>query len=111
MDIPQSGTYRRRPTCIDAVQMTDAALYSNRIEQVEILPAWALEAFDQGRVQTNCFEGEVVGFVVETGGGEVAAPTDDWLARGGEGELYPIRDSVFRATYDLAWPNTKERRP
>ena len=101
IEAPPSGTYRRRPPTIDAVQMTDAVLYSYPATLARILPSWASEAFRDGRLGINCFEGEVVGFVVETGGGSVAAPADDWLACGGEGELYPIRDSVFRATYDL----------
>lgn len=25
----------------------------------------------------------------------------DWLIRGVEGEVYPCKDSIFRATYDI----------
>lgn len=37
---------------------------------------------------------------ITTDEGVVAAHAGDWVLRGIEGEFYPCRDSVFRATYD-----------
>ncbi len=41
-----------------------------------------------------------VPFRVETLEGWMKGQCGDWLIRGVEGELYPCKDSVFRATYN-----------
>lgn len=33
--------------------------------------------------------------------GEMVAQPGDWIIRGVQGEFYPIKDSIFRETYDL----------
>ena len=40
-------------------------------------------------------------FMVDTRVGLVSGEAGDYLAVGVEGEMYPIRASVFEATYDL----------
>lgn len=39
-------------------------------------------------------------FEVETLEGTMRGEPGDWLIEGIEGELYPCRDSIFRATYE-----------
>lgn len=41
-----------------------------------------------------------VGFKVETLEGWMTGHIGDWLIEGVEGELYPCRDRIFRATYE-----------
>ena len=43
-----------------------------------------------------------VPFKVETLEGWMQGQAGDWLIKGIEGEMYPCKDSVFQATYEVA---------
>lgn len=42
--------------------------------------------------------------VIQTVEGEMTARIGDWIVRGIQGEFYPVRDAIFRATYDQVGP-------
>jgi hypothetical protein len=39
---------------------------------------------------------------IKTLEGDMFGEVGDWLLRGVKGELYPCKDDIFRATYDIA---------
>jgi hypothetical protein len=39
-------------------------------------------------------------FAIVTLEGEMTAQIGDWIVQGIQGEFYPVRDTIFRATYD-----------
>jgi len=90
--------YRKKPVEIDAVQMT-ADLIEDELRHA---PTWVREAHEGERVVPGFGGPSAHFFSVETDEGDMRGDAGDWLIRGVEGELYPCRDSVFRATYDAA---------
>ena len=98
------GRFRRRPTSIDAMRITQDRLAAIvAADGASDVPKWVRMASCRSRVYvTRDSSGAPTGLCIETPNGPVQAEAGEWLARGGEGELYPIRDSVFRATYERA---------
>ena len=45
----------------------------------------------------------IVPFEVETKEGKLTGKKGDWLAKGIEGELYPIDAKIFNETYEVAF--------
>jgi len=45
-------------------------------------------------------DGEAIGLDIPTLEGMIHADENDWIIKGVQGELYPIKDDIFRATYD-----------
>lgn len=42
----------------------------------------------------------LVGIIVPTLAGQHRAKLGDWIIRGVKGEVYPIKDNIFRETYE-----------
>lgn len=83
--------YRKKPVVIDAVQFT-----GNNASQI-----WE----ELGR--TNIYgwnwdpaERTYEKLVIDTREGRMDCPVGWWIVRGVEGELYPVKTSVFEATYE-----------
>ena len=74
--------YRKKPVAIEACQPCIGPYP---------LPDWAQHESVDVRNEY---------FFVETLEGRMEGDADSWLIRGVEGELYPCKDSVFRATYE-----------
>ena len=85
---------RKKPVLVEAIQYTRAS----RSAVIEC----------GGESSTSGVGGEDGEFYERLNGRGATTEGDgrlcltDWLIRGVEGEFYPCRDSVFRATYDLA---------
>ena len=76
--------YRKKPVVIQAFQW-------GRDEP----PEWFDEAVGDGRVEFSA------GLpVIVTLEGRMDCGRDDWIIRGVKGELYPIKDDIFRSTYE-----------
>lgn len=73
--------YRKKPIVIEAVQVTPQN-WNNISENIWMGPS--------GKLYVSTLEGEME---FEFG---------DWLIKGVEGEEYPCKDSVFKASYDPA---------
>lgn len=86
--------YRARPIEIDAFCWQGG----DPVEQADA-PVWALEALDDGRLKLSG------GFLfVMTLEGRMRAESGHWIVRGTEGELYPVRPTVFGRKYEPVDP-------
>jgi hypothetical protein len=94
--------YRKKPVVIDALRWTGAnikealAFIADGHDNFNHLPPP-----DDGHVENG------VGFVpplgqleIPTLEGLMIASAGDWIIRGVQGEFYPIKDSIFRETYE-----------
>lgn len=79
--------YRNKPVEIEAMHFTDAAAGSRIAE-------WC--------GGTNVDSPHEIR--IDTLEGTMTATLGDWVIRGVKGEFYPIKDEIFRATYDLVEP-------
>ena len=85
--------YRKKPVVIEAVQFNGPMPF-------EKCPTWFFEALmlpvgAQGRIWQS---GETL--VISTLEGDLAAQSNDWIIRGGKGEIYPCKPDLFEATYE-----------
>lgn len=66
-------------------------------------PLWVFEAFLAGKMCTGFRDAAMTTPVLQvyTLEGPMHAATGDYLVRGVEGELYPVKASVFEKTYEL----------
>lgn len=85
---------RKKPVEIDVFPIACALELAER--DWNALPVWIRAAYDAvditfvcGGIQINTIEGSIFGGV------------GSWIAKGVEGELYPIKDSILRKTHDL----------
>ena len=74
--------FRKKPVVIEAVQLTPLTLGD-------------VEEFVGGDLEVR--GGEVVIATLE---GAMHASPGDWIIRGVQGEFYPCKDPIFRATYE-----------
>lgn len=59
---------------------------------------WLLHAMKTDAVQWGGMLGRTM--IVQTLEGHHVASVGDWIIRGVKGELYPIKDDIFRQTYE-----------
>lgn len=67
-------------------------------------PRWLIDAILADKVKLIVESATVPGrktFTVHTDEGIMEGQVGDWIIKGLEGELYPCRDSIFKAKYDL----------
>lgn len=83
----------KKPVVIDAVQWT-----GENIEEIGAFARSALCAGPDGLPWVGT-RGEVE---VETLEGEMRASRGDWIIKGIKGEFYPIKDEIFKDSYDEA---------
>jgi hypothetical protein len=76
--------YRKRPIEIDACQIAPANI--------------GLLAIEAG-ITRDEENGDTV-LLIHTLEGIMRAGYGDWLVRGIEGEYYPVKDSIFRSSYE-----------
>ncbi len=62
-------------------------------KHLEAAPEWLVDA-----ARDVCVAGQCL--LIETSKDEMVADPGDWIIRGVKGELYPIKDSIFRETYE-----------
>ncbi|MGW3847153.1 hypothetical protein [Streptomyces fagopyri] len=91
--IPGVAQYRKRPVVVDALQWTGENIVA------------ALNFFDAGRgttvVNINAPADRSKGWIeIPTLEGKMRASVGDWIIRGVQGEFYPCREDIFRATYE-----------
>lgn len=92
--------YRSKPSEIDAVQFEN---YDDHEERVTVAsgdpPEWFVYALNTERVRAATYLGEPV-LHIDTPEGTMTARVGTWVARGAEGELYPIKDSIFQKRWE-----------
>ncbi|WP_206739492.1 hypothetical protein [Streptomyces sp. L2] len=85
--------YRKKPVEIEAVRVVDTLKAAKH--EWNSLPSWLATAYETGHV---LFLDNAVSIV--TLEGAMRAERDDWIIRGVQGELYPCKPDIFRATYE-----------
>ena len=84
--------FRKKPVVIEAVQ------YDGSEKSVaEFLDRGFVSPFHNPDVIYKSGGGECL---IKTLEGVMAAHPGDWIIRGVKGELYPIKDHIFRETYE-----------
>lgn len=77
-----AGRFRKKPVVIEAVLWTG----DNFAEVTQHLRGMGMFAFS--------------GLEIKTLEGTMRAAVGDWIIKGVKGELYPIKDEIFRETYE-----------
>jgi hypothetical protein len=81
---------RKKPVEVDAMQFVEES------GSPEEIATWC-----GGRVRNNLgHQSGKVALVIPTLEGEMTAQYGDWIIKGVQGEFYPIKDAIFRATYE-----------
>ena len=79
--------FRKLPVTVDAVQWVGPGLPD--------APAWAVEAAQYGVIKVAGGRVEV-----STVDGVLSAEPGDWIVKGAEGEIYPVKADIFAASYE-----------
>lgn len=86
--------FRKKPVVIEAYE------FQNKAGQVERRPEWLLDAVGAGTVAFKLRRNAPGYLTIQTLEGEMTAELGDWIIRGIKGELYPIKDEIFRESYE-----------
>lgn len=91
------GKYRKKPVVIDAFQF----------EGVDDLggfgcPAWMVGAMALGVRELGGAGMLKKDLLIHSMEGIMTAKPGDWIVRGIQGELYPVKPDIFQATYEPA---------
>ena len=78
--------FRKKPVVIEAVQITDA-MFDAPHPNPEHVPGFIYDPIARC-VHVRTLEGVMVGYI------------GDWIVTGVSGEKYPIKDEIFRLTYE-----------
>lgn len=81
--------FQKRPRVIEAFQYVGQQVTNQQ------LPQWFIDAIDVGNVMVH--DGAVTIATLE---GMMSAALGDWIIKGVQGEIYPIKDDIFRQTYE-----------
>lgn len=82
--------YRKKPVVIEAIRFNG--------ENRELIANWLGAEISSGRIRDCIFEDLIQ---IETLEGVMTANVGDWIVKGVKGEFYPVKDDIFRETYDL----------
>jgi hypothetical protein len=77
--------YRKKPIVVEAERF-----YPSDYEKFDCIT----------RKTENCLGFPMAVFYVNTLEGEIPIKLGEWLIKGIEGEYYPCKDSIFKATYE-----------
>jgi hypothetical protein len=77
--------YRKKPVVIEAWRLDRDNHHS--------IANWIVES------GTACYS-DTYAIIIQTLEGEMRADPGDWIVCGVKGEFYPVRDDIFRATYE-----------
>lgn len=86
--------WRKKPVVIEAVRVSVAL--SDASHDWKNLPVWLRESYDRGEIVFGSKEVHIT-----TLEGIMVGGYEDWIIQGVKGELYPCKNDIFRATYDL----------
>ena len=82
-------TARKRPVKIQVIQITDT---KGNIKEIR-------DFCGECVFNRNAYYKDE--FVIETLEGDMHCKLGDWIAKGVEGEIYPIRSSIFNASHEI----------
>jgi hypothetical protein len=97
--------YRKKPAVVEAFQMTEERRWNNVDWPEWLHAAWNSDG-GEGSLwpdpDTPPAPGRASSTVLACGTpeGVVRVRPTDWIVQGVKGELYPVRDDIFRMTYE-----------
>lgn len=92
------GKYRKKPVVIEAFQWTGGP------DQTED-PAWMVDAMKEGEAWVeNKPNTEIMELHILTLEGTMTAQIGDYIIQGVQGEIYPCKPEIFKATYEEEIP-------
>lgn len=98
--------YRKKPLVIEAFQMTLKRRWDNSEWPVWLHEAWSSNDtlkpslwIDPAALIADG-HGAAAELICGTLEGAHKITWDDWIIKGVQGEIYPIKDAIFRQTYD-----------
>lgn len=86
----QPYRFRKRPVEIEAIQFAG--------DNPTPIIAWVLANGGTARYHDDDPAGDHI--AIDTLEGTMRADVGDWIIRGVAGEFYPVKDSIFRETYE-----------
>lgn len=88
--------FRKKPVTVEAWPF-----YGNRTDVVHcVMPEWMRDAIASGSVYYQ--GGYDPYYTIKTPEGTIRARVGDWIIRGVAGEIYPMKDEIFKQTYEAA---------
>lgn len=95
----KSQRWRKKPTVVNVFQMTREARLDTATWPKWLLDAWMKPHDEVGGLQPSSDDPRVLSLHIVTLEGKMLVVTDAWIVQGVAGELHPVRDDIFRATY------------
>ncbi len=100
-----AGRYRKKPVEIEAARIVVSLAvvdgsdeFDKNAESIAAISSWMLRnGCKHFRVHG---ERAPFGIAIPTLEGVMIADPGDWIIRGVKGEFYPIKDAIFRETYE-----------
>lgn len=89
--------FRKLPIEVDAWQLP---VFEYKHRNVMQPPEFLADALAHGRVTARPDEEGNLFLFIETLEGRMKAIPGDWIVRGVQGELYPVKPDIFAATYE-----------
>ena len=98
------GCYRKKPVVIEAWQFVGTNAEINAVYQwIEANTQGSFDPLSEEIPASGVSIDPATGFLlIATLEGVMQAKPGDWIIRGVQGEFYPIKDSIFRETYEPA---------
>lgn len=90
--------FRKKPVVIEAVQFLGTAREIAGDEPAWYAAARTINPTDGGGVGSIVYRDGALH--IKTLEGTMRAEPGDWIIRGVKGELYPVKDGIFRQTYE-----------
>lgn len=88
--------FRKKPVVIEAVQLTPAVALQSLLEEAPG-PFGLCVSGDYSRERREVSRAWVS---IDTLEGVMRADLNDWIILGVKGELYPVKDEIFKQTYE-----------
>lgn len=92
-----SNRYRKRPVVIEAMQ------FDGTHDSALDVSAWIINCGGEVTVVADASSG-IAALDIATLEGVMSATAGCWIIRGVQGEFYPVKDSIFVATYETYDP-------
>lgn len=84
--------YRKKPVVIEAFEYDGDMVDRNGMSYV---PMWARQALEKGVMFYEAWD-----LFIKTLEGKMLANVGDYIIQGVQGEIYPCKPDIFKATYD-----------
>ncbi len=90
--------YRKKPVVIQAMQLTPDIAERHWRGEKPTLPKGCF--LKEVRMKKDSDECEYFSVIVRTLEGTMVGEAGDWIVVGVENEVYPVKDSIFKKTYE-----------